>query len=132
MPGRSSDYGVTQFDGVPLVNPFREDAGDGPLLMVFPNKVIGKLSLHNAGNESLFYQGDLIENRNSLLHEQIVAALWQPGEWVYARKREEINMNVGGNTDFIEGLFQDSWGVNEYESLSYKLHLYFWIEKCNA
>jgi hypothetical protein len=94
----------------------------------FRNKVIGKLSLQNSGCENLFYQGDLIENRNAEQYEKIAALLYTPQEWIQGRKREEISLSVGGG--MIEGVFQDSYGVDEFTELQYELYLYLWIQKC--
>ncbi len=94
------------------------------------NKVIGKLSLQNSGCENLFYQGDLMEDRNAGLHEGIPAILYTPQHWIQSGKREEINFQVGRGT--IEGCFQDSYGIDEYTQLQYELVLYLWIEKCGT
>ncbi|MBS1577392.1 MAG: hypothetical protein JST09_18995 [Bacteroidetes bacterium] len=128
------EYGAIGFSGVPLPNPFREVGPEetDPSFIISANKVIGKLSLQSAGNESLFYQGNLIEDRNAYLNEGIATVLWQPAQWSHSRKREELAFNIESNASFIEGFFQDSWGKDEYESLSYSLHLYLWIEKCKA
>ncbi len=125
------EYGATNQIGVPLPGPSFAFGPEGDTsLKVSRNKVIGKISLQNAGSEHLFYQGDLIENRNKHLGEGIISVLWQPSIWTHSRKREELQLNVESNTSFVEGFFQDSWGAGEYESLAYILHLYLWIEKC--
>jgi hypothetical protein len=127
------EYGVTGQNGVPLADPEPPPVAEGqPSFRLYANKVIGKISLQNPGSENVFYQGNLIEDRNAELHEGTASTLWQPASWTHSRKREEVSLNVEGNTSFIEGFFQDSWGTNEYESLAYKLHLYLWIEKCKA
>lgn len=127
------EYGTTGQNGVFLGSPeFPPVAEVQPSFRVYANKVIGKISLQNPGSENVFYQGNLIEDRNAELHEGTASTLWQTTSWIHARKREEVSLNVEGNTSFIEGFFQNSWGKNEYESLSYSLHLYLWIEKCKA
>lgn len=125
------EYGATGQNGVPFPGPADIFGPEGdPSFAVSANKLIGKLGLQNPGSENVFYQGDLIEWRNVHLQEGIASVAWQPSSWSHSRKREEVSLNVEGNTSFIEGIFQDSWGKNEYESLSYNLHLYLWIEKC--
>lgn len=127
------EHGTTGQNGVFLASPeFPPVAEVQPSFRVYANKVIGKISLQNPGSENVFYQGNLIEDRNAELHEGTASTLWQTTSWTHSRKREEVSLNVEGNTSFIEGFFQDSWGKNEYESLSYNLHLYLWIEKCKA
>jgi len=101
-------------------------------MIVQPNKSIGRLSLQSPGSESVFFENTLLDNRNQVLNEGISSISLQPFEWTHSRKREEISFSVDNNTRFIEGFFQDSFGVDEYESLQYNLHLYLWIEKCNT
>lgn len=94
----------------------------------FPNRVIGRLSLQSSGCENLFYQGDLIEDRNAGQHEGIAALLYTPQAWIQSSKREEISFCIGSG--LIEGYFQDSYGTGEYTELQYELSIYLWIEKC--
>ncbi len=124
------EYGVKGLNGVLLEDPLEPVINIMPSFKVFLNKVIGKLSLQVPGRENLFFQGDLSEERNIATNEAIASVVWQPEVWTYCRKREEISLSVESNTSFIEGLFEDSYGVNEYETLFYQLHLYLWIEKC--
>lgn len=123
------EYGTLEKDGVLL-------PGGGPVpviseyFRVKPAKIIGRLGLKYPGPEGTFYQGDLTEERNSGLHELIAAVQWQPKSWTHGRKREEINLCIDCRVRFIEGLFEDMYGVGEYENLFYQLNLYLWIEKC--
>lgn len=101
--------------------------GDNSFLLM-PNKTIGQLSLGNFNCAGLFYQGDLIENRNAEHLERIASLQYTASPWIQSTKSEEICFCVTGNT--IEALFKDTYGVEEYEYLEYELSLYFWIEKC--
>jgi hypothetical protein len=93
------------------------------------NRLIGRLSLRNDRCEGLFYQGNLIEDRNTGQHEGIYAQLSSPQPWIQSRKREEIGLSVAGR--LIEGLYEDGlYGLYEYDELQYELYLYLWIEKC--
>jgi hypothetical protein len=94
----------------------------------YKNKTIGKLSLYNNSCEGLFYEGDLIEDRNKWQYE----GYWHGSNvevWMQSTRREEIGLSV--TPGLIQGLYQDQYGVNEYVDLMYELCLYFWIEKCN-
>ena len=100
----------------------------GASFVVKSNKTIGQLSLGNFNCAGLFYQGDLIENRNAAHLEGIASLQYTASPWIQSTKREEICFCVTGHT--IEALFKDSYGAGEYDYLEYELSLYFWIEKC--
>jgi hypothetical protein len=91
--------------------------------------LIGKLTLRATGCDGVFYQGDLIEDNNIHFGDRVAPVLWTPQLWTHGRKRHEVEFCIKENNT-IYGFFQDNWGVEEYESLSYKLNLYLWIEKC--
>jgi len=97
-----------------------------PVFWIYADKIIGKLMLR-AGR--MFYQADLIEYRNIHLGETIIFPGWEPKPWTHGGRMEEIELSVLTDTALIEGFFQDSWGQGEFETLSYQLHLYLWIEK---
>lgn len=92
------------------------------------NKLIGRLTLRNSGCEGVFYQGDLIEDRNEWQYEGIAALGYTPRVWMLSTKRLETSFNVNGG--LIEGYYEDHYGFGEYTELMYELRLYFWIEKC--
>ena len=121
----SLEYGAIQKNGDPLPPPF---AGENAFKFL-PNKIIGRLTLRAAGCEGIFYQGDLIEDQNIHFGEVIAPVNWQPRLWTHGRKKEEIGLSITENS-MIYGFFQDSWGAGEYISLTYRLNLYLWIEKC--
>jgi hypothetical protein len=98
-------------------------------MTIFSNKVIGKLSLSCSGHEGLFYQGDLSENRNVFMNEQVVAVVFSPFEWTHFSKKEEITFCVDGCTRVIEGYFEDSFAEEIFTRFEYVLNLYLWIEK---
>ena len=126
------EYGAIQEYGEPLPVVPPVFGGADPFLQVKASKVIGKLNMQVAGRENCFLQCDLAENRNGHFGESVAAVLWQPKLWTHGRKREEINLAVNSDMTLVEGFFQDTWGVDEYEILEYKLCLYLWIEKCKA
>lgn len=97
---------------------------------VLANKVIGSVTLWSASPENIFFQQDLIEDRNDRLNEGIPSLLWSPAPYIQGRKREEVSFSVEPAASFMEGFYEDSWGTGEYITLSYVLHLYLWIEKC--
>src|SRR5438128_1029793 len=112
--------------GDTIPGPIPEDDILEPFLNIVSNKVIGSLTLKIAGEENLFFQGDLVENRNYFFGEMNTL---KPSVWVCGVKRHETDLSVGNNTPLVEGFFHDSYGVNEYTALTYKLGLYLWIEK---
>lgn len=129
------EYGTLKKEGEPIMSPRREaeeGSSSDPYFQVTPNKTIGSLILQSPGSENIFFQGNLVENRNQALNEGISAISFQPFDWTHCGKREEISFSVANNTRFIEGFFQDFFGTEEYETLGYNLHLYLWIEKCNT
>ncbi len=97
--------------------------------MFMPNKVIGNIILRTNGCEGIFYQSDLKEDRNVHFGEAITPTIWNALPWSHGRKRHEIELSIKENR-MVHGFFKDSWGVGEYGSLYYRLHLYLWIEKC--
>lgn len=130
------EYGTLKKEGEPIAGPMRmaeeESSSGDPYFQVIPNKAIGSLILQSPGSENIFFQGNLVENRNQALNEGISSISFQPCDWTHCRKREEISFSVDNNTRFIEGFFQDFFGAEEYETLQYNLHLYLWIEKCKT
>lgn len=92
------------------------------------NQLIGRLSLQNTFCEGLFYQGDLIEDRNEKQYEEIAAHGFAPKPWTHSTRREEMSISV--NPGLIQGLYEDCHNLQDYEELEYELILYFWIEKC--
>jgi hypothetical protein len=125
------EYAVRKMDGELIIEAsFADDLSEAPYFEKKSNKIIGQLSLQNSSCAGLFFQGDLIDDKNIGLHEHIAAAQFVPKDWIQSTKREEIRFCVSG--DVIEGLFKDQYGMGEYEYLEYELSLYFWIEKCEV
>lgn len=120
------EYGTSEKYGVPVPSPYQIVESSMPVHL---NKVIGRLTLKAAGCEGIFYQGDLVEDRNIEFGETVAHVIWDPLPWSHGRKRHEIEINISENR-MVQGFFQDCWGADEYESLSYKMNLYLWIEKC--
>jgi len=125
------EYGTLEKDGnsVPSAIPV---PAISDYFKVSPSKVIGRLSLRSSGAEGFFYQADLTEDRNANLHEVPIGVLWQPRAWTHGRKWEEISFNISTHIRLIEGLFEDSYGIGEYNNFTYQLGLYLWIEKCSV
>ncbi|HEX9510599.1 MAG TPA: hypothetical protein VF939_08950 [Puia sp.] len=94
------------------------------------SKVIGRITLWAASPENIFLQDQLIENRNIQIGENITGDVIDPQDYMHGRKREQVSVNIEDHPAFIEGFYQDSWGIGESSSLQYLLHLYLWIEKC--
>lgn len=122
------EYGAIELAGalIPVVpvtiNPFAVKA----------DKLMGRLSLQVPGREGVFYRGDLIEDRNYHLGEDVSATSWVPQLWSHSGRRQEIELAVNGGLSFVEGYFIDRYGLGEYDSLEYQLQLCLWIEKCIA
>lgn len=115
-----------------MEQPVSRDAGGDPgevPVSVFSNKVIGRLSLSCSGREGLFYQGDLTENRNNFLHEQVASIVFEPSPWTHSRKKEETGFCVDGCNRVIEGFFEDSFADDYFIRFEYVLNLYLWTEK---
>ncbi len=114
---------------IPYVSREPFDLEGDPYFKRTKNKLIGRLSLRNDGCEGLFFQGDLIDDRNKAQHEGIHGLLFSPEPWVQSRKREEFGFSV--SEGLIEGFFEDGlYGQYEYNGMQYDLYLYLWIEKC--
>ena len=123
------EYGATEKNGELLPSPFL--AIDENTLIVSPNKIIGRLTLRTAGCEGIFFQENLIEESNVHFGENVASVLWQPQRWTHGRKRYEAELCISENS-MIYGVFQDSWGAGEFETLNYRLNLFLWVEKCIA
>lgn len=128
------EHGVMGKQGVPLPSPsfapfFALGGEDDSSLKVFENKIVGNLVLRRSSCSGIFYQGDVVENQNAHIGENIPPVIWSPQFWTHGRKRHEIELCVCENR-LIHGFYQDSWGIAEYQTLSYTLNLYVWIEKC--
>ncbi len=121
------EYGATQKDGDVIAALPEPGAGDS--LIIFQNRIIGRLVLRSAGCSGVFFQSDLVEDRNIHFGEITAPLIWQPQPWSHGSNRYETQLSVQENT-IVHGIFTDSWGIGEYEWLNYKLNLYLWIEKC--
>jgi len=88
------------------------------------NEQFGRLTLRVPGCGGIFYQGELVKDKNIHLGEAVGFRHWQPGLWTHARKRTEIELNVP-SACFVEGLF-----CNTHEDSDlYYAHIYLWIDK---
>ncbi len=125
------EYGTMARTGIGMKSPLFYKPPSDPTFYVHRNKVIGRITFWSASPENIFYQQDLIEYRNELLDEGIAANLWcpRPPGHIFAKRREEDPFSVCCRLAVLEGYYVDSWGVQEYSSMSYRLHLYLWIEK---
>jgi hypothetical protein len=128
------EYGVMAKEGVLLPSPtfapsFAFGGEDDSSLDFFKNKTVGRLVLRTASCSEIFFQEDVVENRNPHLGENITAVLWSPQFWTHSRKRHEIELCVC-ESRMVHGIYEDSWGFDEYQTLSYTLNIYLWIEKC--
>lgn len=125
------EYWARKTSGVEMINDsvrrLAPEEGDSSFEYA-ANKLIGRLSLHVPNCSGLFYQGNLIENRNPGYLESLTTPQLNAQDWIQSTKREEIRFTVPGT--LIEGFFEDSYGIDEYQSLQYELALYFWIKKC--
>jgi hypothetical protein len=128
------EHGVIGKEGVLLPSPsfapsFAFGGEDDISLDFFENKIIGRVMLRGSSCSGIFYQDDIVENRNPHLGENIAAVIWSPDFWTHGRNRHEIGLRVCENR-MVHGFYQDSWGIEEYQTLSYTLNIYLWIEKC--
>lgn len=103
--------------------------GSNGLFDLSANKVIGRITLWVATQQNIFLQDELVESRNILVGENITGKFMQPLDTTHGTKREAIPCMVEAPPSFVEGFYQDSWGVGEFDAMSYLLHLYLWIEK---
>jgi hypothetical protein len=126
--GIMPDEGAVSIPPAPTINPY---------LQIQANELYGRLVLQVPGVAGIFYQGDIIKDRNIQFGENIAFAFlpavanihfpsWHPALWTHGRKREEFMLQVD-NADFVEGLF---WNTKT-EADPYNLHIYLWTEKCN-
>lgn len=124
------EHGVIGKAGIPLPSPSFAFGGENDVsLSMASNKIVGKLMLRTASCSGIFYQDDVVENRNEHLGENIPPVIWSPQFWTHGSKRYEIGLCVC-ESRMIHGFYEDSWGIEEYQTLSYMLNIYLWIEKC--
>jgi hypothetical protein len=124
------EHGVIGKEGILLPSPsFAFGGEDDVSLNMASNKIVGRLVLRTASCSGIFYHDDVVEYRNAHLGENIAPVIWSPQFWTHGRKRHEIELCVCENR-MIHGFYQDSWGIEEYQTLSYTLNIYLWIEKC--
>jgi len=128
------EYGAMGKEGVLLPSPssaplFAFGGDDDSSLDFFENKIVGRLMLRGSSCSGIFYQDDVVENQNPHIGENIASVIWSPQFWTHGRKRHEIELRVCENR-LIHGFYEDSWGIGQYQTLSYTLNIYVWIEKC--
>ncbi|TDX01483.1 hypothetical protein [Dinghuibacter silviterrae] len=92
--------------------------------IVMPNVHFGRLMLQIPGCPGIIYQGDVVEDGNIHMGENLANTHWQPAVWSHNTRRTEISLNVA-NPDFIEGIFRNDWTG----SSAYVLTIHLWIEK---
>src|SRR5580765_5593257 len=118
------EYGVSEKYEEPEVP---VDPNDNALLFL-PNKVIGNIILRTNGCEGIFYQSDLIEDRNVHFGETIAPVAAMP--WSHGRKKHEVELSIKENR-IVHGFFKNYLGSGGFNSsIYYRLNLYLWIEKC--
>ena len=117
------EYGVSEKFEEPAPPP---DSNEDAFLFL-RNKVIGSIILRTNGCEGIFYQGDLIEDRNIHFGETIAPVNALP--WSHGRKRHEVELSIKENR-IVHGFFKDYLGSGGFSSIYYRLNLYLWIEKC--
>ncbi|GGA89969.1 hypothetical protein [Puia dinghuensis] len=92
-----------------------------------PNELFGKLVLQAPGCGGIFYQDDLVKDKNIHLDENIGFRNWTPALWTHNRKKAEWELSLP-HTDFVEGYF---WNQRTDDD-AYFVHIYLWIEKTAA
>jgi len=114
------EYGMLPDEGTTQLPPTNID----PHFQMQTNEQFGRLTLQVPGCVGIFYQGELIKDKNIHMGEAVGFVNWQPGLWTHSRKRTEIELNVPG-APFVEGLF-----CNMHEDDDpYWVHIYLWIER---
>lgn len=124
------EYSTGWSEGVPINIRSPHFIAAPNLFVIHASKLIGKLTLWVPGPENIFFQAYLQEDTNMAYGEVATSVTWNPVPWIHCRKREEHALRVNRPVPFLEGYFQDRWGVGQFQSLSYQLHLYVWIDKC--
>lgn len=94
-----------------------------PHFQMRPNEAFGRLTLQVPACGGIFYQGELIKDKNIHLGEAVGFLHWQPGLWTHSRKHAEVELSIPG-ARFVEGLFCN---MHEDDDLYY-VHIYLWIE----
>jgi hypothetical protein len=107
--------------------PFVALAAEEDPFVFLPNKIIGSIVLKANGCEGVFYQGDIVEDRNIHFGENVAPDFAMP--WSHGRKRHEIELNIKENR-IVYGFFKDCLGAGVDTYVYYRLNLYLWIEKC--
>lgn len=123
------EYGAVAKEGIPLPSPFVVESLSSFTLKMTSNVLIGRLTLRTAGCTGIFYQDDIVEDQNIGFGETIAPVLWIPSVSTHGRRRHEMSLSVCENR-MIHGFYEDSWGIGAYQTLSYILKIYIWIEKC--
>ena len=86
------EFGTMEKDGTKIPG-----AGGSPFVpftKFSANKVIGDITMQVPGNENIFFQHCIIEDRNITLGEQIATDAWKPQLWVHHTKRLEMCLSV--------------------------------------
>lgn len=119
------EYGAIEISGAVIpVAPVTVGAFE-----VKADKPIGRLLLQVPGCEGVFFRGDLMEDNNYHMGDEVMAGSWQPHPWSHGGRKEELSIAVSSPAPFIEGYFMDRYGEGVYSSLEYQLQIYLWIEK---
>lgn len=100
-----------------------------PLFQVKPNKTFGEFTLQTLGVENIFYRDELKNKDSNIFWADFSKpALNQFQEWTHFNRKEEVVVDVDGNT-IVEGCYKDRWGIINTLIVRYTLHFYLWIEK---
>lgn len=114
------EWGMLPDEGEIAIPPSTID----PHFQFEPNELFGRLVLQAASCGGIFYQDDLVKDKNITLSENIGFRHWLPALWTHSRKKTEWELSLP-HTDFVEGFFWNKKADPE----PYLVHIYLWIEK---
>lgn len=94
------------------------------------NYLKGQLTLMLPGCENIFFQEDILMDKNITQGETVSNVFWEPKPYSFMTKREEYSFRVARSSNLVEGIFKDAYRNDPGNFFPYILRLYLWTEKC--
>lgn len=118
------------FGRVPIVNRYSQTSTSSfSRPRMYTNMYFGDLLLQSCEKGNIFFRSEIIEKDNNLGFLDFSAnKFFQIQEWVHGFKREEVVVNVSGETTIVQGFYRDKTEKLLESELGYEVSIIIWVK----